>query len=244
MEESVSEATLHADSSEQDVIAHIQQQLDQLKAERGTLRVLEAGCGSASVLRFGDDDWMAGIDISEEQLARNTRLNEAILGDICAYELEDEGFDVIVCWNVLEHLDKPDLAVLNFARALKPGGLLLLALPNVYSFQGAVVRFSPHWFHVWFVRNIFGRTWAGRDGKGPFPTFLRRSASPLSMARFPERSALKLSWSLLYEGNQQTRFRRKYPVLSPFFRSLDVVDRLTGDAVQPRLSASAFIFTK
>jgi SAM-dependent methyltransferase len=163
MGESISVEALHADSPSGDVIAHIQQHLDQLKAERGTLRVLEAGCGSASVLRFEDDDWMVGIDISEEQLARNTRLNDSILGDICAHELDHDTYDVIVCWNVLEHIDKPDLAVLNFARALKPGGLLLLALPNVYSLQGAVVRFSPHWFHVWFVRNIFRRTCGARS---------------------------------------------------------------------------------
>jgi hypothetical protein len=64
------------------------------------------------------------------------------------------------------------------------------------------------------------------------------------MARIPDRSALTLKWSHLYEGNQQTRFRKKYPVLSPVFQSLDVVDKLTGQAIQPRLAASAFIFTK
>ncbi len=44
--------------------------------------LLEAGCGSASNINFGDNVRMVGIDISKKQLERNSTLHEKIIGDI------------------------------------------------------------------------------------------------------------------------------------------------------------------
>jgi len=227
-----------------EVIASIQARIDALLVQRSPVEVLEAGCGSASMFSFPPHARLVGIDLSSEQLARNTRLDEAIQGDLCSYPLPPERFDLVVCWNVLEHLDQPDLAMQRFATTLKPGGLIVLALPNVYSFQGAVTRFTPHAFHVWFVRNVFRREWAGKEGRGPFPTYLRRAVSPPGLQGLAQQLGLEVEWSHLYEGGQQQRLMRLVPVSRPFFRSLDLLEVLSRGSIRPRLAATAWVLSR
>lgn len=46
--------------------------------------------------------------------------------------IESASFDVVLCTEVLEHLHSPHLAIAEFKRVLKPGGLLLLTTRFVY----------------------------------------------------------------------------------------------------------------
>lgn len=50
--------------------------------------------------------------------------------DLCALE-EDGAYDVVVCSDVLEHIEKDDVAVKRLARALKHAGVLILTSPSV-----------------------------------------------------------------------------------------------------------------
>jgi hypothetical protein len=52
---------------------------------RGRIKLLEAGCGSASHLELKPAVDGVGIDISRAQLERNTMVQEKILGDIQDY---------------------------------------------------------------------------------------------------------------------------------------------------------------
>lgn len=66
-------------------------------------------------LCIGDDDWSyAGIDIVSS-----------------AYDIsvESDSFDVVLCIQVLEHLDSPDRAFEEFRRILKPGGYAYVSAP-------------------------------------------------------------------------------------------------------------------
>ncbi len=69
---------------------------------------LEAGCGSASRITIPTSYHITGIDISQSQLDRNKSLNKKILGSLETHEFESESYDLIVCWDVLEHLQHPD----------------------------------------------------------------------------------------------------------------------------------------
>lgn len=62
---------------------------------RPSFRVLEAGSGSASWLTFGEGVRLVGIDISEEQLRRNTVVQEKIIGDSQQYEFQRESLEPI-----------------------------------------------------------------------------------------------------------------------------------------------------
>src|SRR5690242_13199146 len=135
---------------------------------RAGLRVLEAGCGSSTHIDLGAASYVAGIDISAQQLARNAVLDQKILGDLETYELPDSDFDVIICWDVLEHLSHPEKALRNFVRTAKDDALIILAVPNLWSVKGLITKLTPYPVHVWAWRLLFKVKNAGRDDNGPF----------------------------------------------------------------------------
>ena len=168
--------------------------LDKELFSRPFLRVLEAGCGSASNLTFGENVWLVGIDISEKQLARNTGLRERIIGDIQRHEFAPDSFDAIICWDVLEHLPYPEQALRQFAKAVNPGGLVILKLPNVLSLKGLVTKCLPHIFHILAYRYIYGDPDAGKNDTVPFKVFLRFSISAGAIRKQAAQLGLKTTY--------------------------------------------------
>ncbi len=188
--------------------------VDGLLPDTKDLKILEAGAGSLSYIHFPLKSYKIGIDISQEQLERNTLLNEKILGDIQTYDFPAEVFDVIVCWNVLEHLDQPIRALKNLARSLKKGGIMVLALPNVFSLKGLITKFTPHSFHVWYYRYLRGSKRAGQRGYAPFPAFLKFSIAPASLRRLAEKEGFRIEYSCVYEREHQREIREKFPIIN------------------------------
>jgi 2-polyprenyl-3-methyl-5-hydroxy-6-metoxy-1,4-benzoquinol methylase len=95
------------------------------------VRVLEAGCGSVrSPIGLGERASYLGLDTSERQLARNSWAHEKIIGDIHAFELPRDRFDVVACSDVLEHVPAPQDAMDNLVRATRLGGLIVNPNPQ------------------------------------------------------------------------------------------------------------------
>jgi SAM-dependent methyltransferase len=156
------------------------------------IEILEAGCGSLQKITFEKEVYITGFDISQKQLDRNIYLNKKILGDLQKFDFERDKFDLIICWDVLEHLPKPKLALDNMSKALKPGGLMVLKLPNLMSFKGLFTRFSPHSIHVLYYKLVYKQPNAGKDDTGPFKTFLKFAVAPNSLKRYAKSRGLKV----------------------------------------------------
>lgn len=166
-------------------------------AARGPLRILEAGCGQRW---FIDLDGLAytlvGVDLDpaalDIRLHQRADLHEATVGDLCTVELPASSFDVIYSSFVLEHVDQADVVLENFARWLKPGGLVVIRVPDRDSFRGLLTRLSPHWFHVFYYRRVLKRPDAGRPGFAPYPTYYHPVISRAGIRRFCEARGLSL----------------------------------------------------
>jgi len=206
-------------------IRKLQDVLDRLLANPSPRKVLEAGCGSLTHLQL-DDAFVVGIDVSQKQLTRNLKLRESICGDIQTYDLPAEEFDIIICWDVLEHLAQPRRAIQNLVKAAKPGGILIIALPNVLSIKGILAKITPHRFHVWAYRRFWGVTRAGTEDLGPFRTYLRLATSPPSVKRLALKQGLKVEYFSAYESLMQRRFRINHPLLSGLFTFLELGGKL------------------
>jgi SAM-dependent methyltransferase len=161
-------------------------------------KVLDAGCGFTLPTDLPHHAHLVGLDISPEALAKHERLDDAIVGDVETYPLPGDEFDVILCWTVLEHLEHPRVAFENLARAVKPGGLLVIGVPNVWSLKGIVTRLTPHRFHVWLYRRLLGQPEAGTPGFGPYPTHLRRDISPRALGELGKASNLDCVYAVSY----------------------------------------------
>jgi SAM-dependent methyltransferase len=188
------------------------------------LRVLEAGCGSSTNFRFPSSQ-SVGIDISQEQLDRNTLLDDKILGDIETFPLQSLSFDIIFCWDVLEHIEHPEKALVNFAHALREGGIIVLGGPVARSVKGAVTKYTPHWFHVLVYRHLQGNKNSGKPGYAPFKTIFKDSMSPPFLVRFARENQLLVEEQTLYEGPSQILLRKRQ-------RFIDVGLRLLGPVIK------------
>ncbi len=181
-------------------IVKLQSFIDETLHSKTSIKLLEAGCGSASILNFDKfKAYIVGIDISQQQLKRNSILNEKILGDIQEYEFQPSVFDAIVCWDVLEHLPRPQKALDNFVKAVKEDGIIILKMPNLLSLKGIVTKFLPHKLHILSYRYFYGRKNAGKDDVGPFKTYLKFSISPAALKKFAANNGLLVSYFDTYD---------------------------------------------
>ncbi len=115
--------------------ATISQYLAQHVPQNASL--LDVGCGFGEVLSGISDTYRRhGIDYS----ASNVRVARKILKDgaevkrSSIYEIPYEAAsqDVCLCLEVIEHIDDDTRAVREIVRVLKPGGLLIAAVPSTY----------------------------------------------------------------------------------------------------------------
>jgi SAM-dependent methyltransferase len=60
--------------------------------------------------------------------------------------LDDGSLDAVSLWHVLEHLDEPGAALERIAGWLRPGGTLLVGVPNLRSVQAWVG--GERWYHL------------------------------------------------------------------------------------------------
>lgn len=185
------------------------------------MRILDAGCGRDRVyVDFPADAFVTGIDVDADALALNPDLDEKIVGDIQTYPLEPSGYDAIVCWDVLEHLPSPQAALERMTRALKPGGTLILGLPNVVSPKGLATKLTPHSFHVWFYRHVFEDENAGTPGYGPYKTYLRWSLRPAALRRFAAEQGLTVTRFELTGSAQFQQLADRHRLASGLLRAV------------------------
>jgi SAM-dependent methyltransferase len=117
-------------------------------------RVLEAGCGIGNMTPLLlSKERIVSLDIDPSYVRKldhryghleNFSALEADLEDPEIYlKLMGEALDTVLCVNVLEHLDRPDLAVEGFHRVLSPGGralILVPAHPRLYSAMDSAIE--------------------------------------------------------------------------------------------------------
>jgi SAM-dependent methyltransferase len=138
------------------------------------LEILEAGCGRRWDVDIGDGGYvLTGIDIDPEALRirrdETKDLHEAIVGDLRTADFGQRTFNIIFNRYVLEHVPGAQQVLKNFNRWVKPGGLIIIVIPDPYSAHGFTSRITPHWIHVLYYRLILGNKNAGKPGYAPYP---------------------------------------------------------------------------
>ncbi len=101
-------------------------------------RILEIGCGLGHLLTWFTDDYeVFGGDINEyaiEEAKENVpEGNFQIMDAEDLSVFPDAHFNILIAKHVVEHLKNPDKAIAEMSRVLAPGGLLIMACPNMDS---------------------------------------------------------------------------------------------------------------
>jgi 2-polyprenyl-3-methyl-5-hydroxy-6-metoxy-1,4-benzoquinol methylase len=86
----------------------IQTEIDELLPDRPDgVRVLDAGGGKRGQIKLPETRHVTVIDIDRSALALNRIADEKILDNIETHEFDDRAFDLVICWDVLEHVHAP-----------------------------------------------------------------------------------------------------------------------------------------
>ncbi|WP_158228053.1 class I SAM-dependent methyltransferase [Pseudonocardia sp. MH-G8] len=109
----------------------------------GARVVLDAGCGDGALAAAaaGTALRVVGLDAAAPALRAAGRHGPVLHGDVTALPVRDTRVDAVVSINVLDHLDRPAVALREAHRVLRPSGLLV---------AGAVARadspeLAPFW---------------------------------------------------------------------------------------------------
>ncbi len=122
-------------------------------------KVLDVGCGAGQVVNFlsknGVDAY--GVEVSESSVKSNKRLEGKFsVFDGVTLPFDDNYFDVVGNFTVLEHVEKPQALLAEMVRVLKPGGKIIIACPNFYRVIGVGAH---HWRNRGLsrlIKNFFG----------------------------------------------------------------------------------------
>lgn len=145
--------------------ARLETVLSWLPSATPSARVLDYGCGSGVMTQvlLEQGFYVTGVDVSPGMLEAagnhlSQKLPETLKGN---YRLQlaenglptvpEEPYDGILCLGVLEYADNPAEILARFAEMLRPGGFLILSVPNRQSLlrgmEGLVHRHAA-WFRL------------------------------------------------------------------------------------------------
>lgn len=132
--------------------------------------LLDFGCGTGHFLKHCNNSGWSSTGIEPDESARLIAEHSGLTVLSSLNEVQNT-FDVITAWHVLEHVPEPLETMNAFVRMLKPGGKIVLGLPNHKSFD---------------ARN-YGSYWAGFDVPRHLSHF-----NQSSLAALAQRSKLKI----------------------------------------------------
>ncbi|MGB7435149.1 MAG: methyltransferase domain-containing protein, partial [Candidatus Acidiferrum sp.] len=187
--------------------------LHQRVSQGEILQILEAGCGREWYFRMeGIAYELTGVDM--DRLALEARrqskgdLTYCIVGDLRTATLEPNKYDVIYNAFVLEHVRGAEQVLENFVQWLRPGGILILRVPDRNGVQGFLARLTPHWAHVLYYRWAWRMKDAGKPGFAPYPTIYDKVVSISGLRQFCAKHGL-----IIKEELGVGSYRRGYGII-------------------------------
>jgi SAM-dependent methyltransferase len=220
-------ALLDVDDEFQASLRRCRAKLDVVLRQSAPRTILEAGGGSRTMVPLEGASYTV-IDLSPEQIARNTYADHKLVGDIHDFDFGSRRFDAAVFWDVLEHLPGPLKAVENVAGSLREGGLLIIKGPLNRSVKGLVTKWTPFWFHVAFHRFVRGSRHAGKPGFAPFPTALAAGSDPDALQAELVRRGFEIRVFDTYISSHVAMFKRRLPLVYATYEAIAMLIRLAS----------------
>jgi SAM-dependent methyltransferase len=121
-------------------LQHVLRAVERTVGQRDSVRFLDAGCNRGDLVTYLAErhpGWnCSAVELDANRIAKADKIRRSIgldnieylQADICRLPFENN-FDLIVCADVLEHVEDDKAAITSLTRALKPGGHLILATP-------------------------------------------------------------------------------------------------------------------
>ena len=119
----------------------------------GTGSLLDIGAGTGDFLKQAKKRSWKISGVEPNSSARNLAAKKEINLKENISSFEGEKFDVITLWHVLEHLPNLDSTISKIEKLVKPGGVLIIAVPNYNSFD------AKHYKSNWAAYDVPRHLW-------------------------------------------------------------------------------------
>ncbi len=142
--------------------------------------VLDVGCGRGYYnenqtpvrrnLRMlkGKANKIIGIDV-DKKAQSNPFIDQFILINDDKWTIDTNSIDLILCDNVLEHIEKTDIFFTEASRVLKTGGYICIRTPNSFSYIALFSKLIPNRHHSKITQIVQNE----RKEDDVFPTYYR-----------------------------------------------------------------------
>ena len=139
--------------------------------------ILDIGAGTGDFLQYiSKHNWrVSGVEPNEKarNLAKSKNLN--LLRDLSSFN--NEKFDVITLWHVLEHIPNLKEQIEQFHHLLKPNGVLVIAVPNFESYDAKY--YKEYWAAYDVPRHLWHFSKKGINRLFTKYNFVQKSIHPL-----------------------------------------------------------------
>ncbi len=136
----------------------LQSKLKHIQKESGLEKgsILDYGCGTGDFLKICQENNWEIKGIEPEEIARKQAenlLQTSLKENIFETDFENQSFDVITLWHVLEHIHLLDETIQKLVSLLKSNGILLIAVPNCASADAQ--KWKEHWAAYDVPRHLY-----------------------------------------------------------------------------------------
>lgn len=126
--------------------AYFQKKIAQIKKYRSSGKLLDVGCAVGILLDEAKKQGFTpeGVDVSDYAVNQCLKLDlKAFVGDITVINKKNY-YDIITAFEIVEHEYDPVKALKTMALLLKPGGLLVITVPNTETLTNKLM--GKYWF--------------------------------------------------------------------------------------------------
>ena len=121
-------------------------------------KVLDIGCGWGFFSSYVPKADYLGIEFSQESKQKCEERNIKVTSTLIEDMPKDNKFDVVVAFQVVEHIENPINFVSSMRDITKDNGLMIISVPNVDSFnslqENNYLNYPPHHISWWSKDSI------------------------------------------------------------------------------------------
>ena len=117
-------------------------------------KLLDIGCATGEFIeKMSENSWKCkGVEISQDARKYSEEKGFDVFSSVDEVP-ETEQFDMITMWHVLEHVHDLKKTIQKIHNLLKPGGLLIIAVPNIESSD--FKQYGAHWIALDTPRHLY-----------------------------------------------------------------------------------------
>lgn len=172
-------------------------------------KLLDIGCGVGDFIHTAETKgWeCTGVEPSEDaQNIARQRIKACIIQSQDLEKLEDESFDIITMWHVLEHVDNLKWQVEQLHRLVKPNGRIVIAVPNYKSYDG----------------QFYKEKWAAYDVPRHLNHFNKQTITKIFKANgLTLTKTNKLRWDAYYISFMSEQYKiHQFPLIRGIYRGI------------------------